>query len=315
MPHKAIWVNSDATQEVKSIPGDYEPPKGDLLLKTICVAVNPGDFKHPETFGAVNTVEGFDAVGEVIGIGPETEGFKIGEKVLTFARGIGPAEWGASQEFFLALAATCWSFDESKLSEDQAATIPLALFTACDGLGCHPIIVTASPKQHDYLRTLGGDIVLGYKDENVVERIKEAIPGSKKLKHGFNCVGASVELLEDVIDQGGSIILSLPPTAQCPDHHVEMAIAGTVHDLETFKVPGFKFHQGVEPRDSHGAEVLRSIMHWTLKEIGVWYQPPRVRTLGGRGMYDAFEAFALMRENRISGEKVVWRMSETPGLL
>ncbi|KAJ5441525.1 hypothetical protein N7491_003931 [Penicillium cf. griseofulvum] len=251
MPHKAIWVNSDATQEVKSIPGDYEPPKGDLLLKTICVAVNPGDFKHPETFGAVNTVEGFDAVGEVIGIGPETEGFKIGEKVLTFARGIGP----------------------------------------------------------------GGDIVLGYKDENVVERIKEAIPGSKKLKHGFNCVGASVELLEDVIDQGGSIILSLPPTAQCPDHHVEMAIAGTVHDLETFKVPGFKFHQGVEPRDSHGAEVLRSIMHWTLKEIGVWYQPPRVRTLGGRGMYDAFEAFALMRENRISGEKVVWRMSETPGLL
>ncbi|KAJ5365738.1 hypothetical protein N7517_008624 [Penicillium concentricum] len=291
MPHKAIWVNSDATQEVKSIPGDYKPPKGDLLLKTICVAVNPGDFKHPETFGAVNTVEGFDAVGEVIGIGPETEGFKIGEKVLTFARGIGPAEWGASQEFFLALAATCWNFDESKLSEDQAATIPLALFTAW------------------------ADIVLDYKDENIVERIKEAIPGSKKLQHGFNCVGASVELLEDVIDQGGSIILSLPPTAQCPGHHVEMAIAGTVHNLETFRVPEFKFHRGVEPRDSHGAEVLRSIMHWTLKEIGVRYQLPRVRTLGGRGMYDAFEAFALMRENRISGEKVVWRMSETPGLL
>lgn len=165
--------------------------------------------RHPEEFGAVNTVEGFDAVGEIVGIGPETERFKVGEKVMTFARGIGPGmlessgvllngivsmiclhlptvEWGASQEFFLALAATCWAFDETKLSEIQAATIPLTLFTACDGLynrlepplplpweigcgtpillwgassqvgiqaiqfakfsGCHPIIATASPK-------------------------------------------------------------------------------------------------------------------------------------------------------------------------
>lgn len=45
MPHQAIWVNADATQVVKSVPGGYKPPKGDLLLKTISVAVNPGDFK------------------------------------------------------------------------------------------------------------------------------------------------------------------------------------------------------------------------------------------------------------------------------
>jgi hypothetical protein len=45
MPHKAIWVHANATQEIKTIVGDYHPPKGDLLLKTICVAVNPGDFK------------------------------------------------------------------------------------------------------------------------------------------------------------------------------------------------------------------------------------------------------------------------------
>lgn len=164
------------------------------------------------------------------------------------------------------------------------------------------------------MRDLGADVVLDYGDKDVVGRIKEAIPASKMLKHAFNCVGASVELFEDAVDQGGSIIVSLPPTVQCPDHHVEMAIAGTVHNLESFKASDFKFHHGIEPRDSHGAEVLRSIMHWTLKEVGMRYQPPRVRTLSRRGMYDAFEAFALMKENLISGEKVVWRMSETPGL-
>lgn len=96
------------------------------------------------------------------------------------------AEWGGSQEYFLALAATCWKFDETVLSEEQAATIPLTTCTAGDGLynkmrpplplpwekpcdwpillwggssqvgiqaiqlakfsGCNPIIATASPK-------------------------------------------------------------------------------------------------------------------------------------------------------------------------
>jgi hypothetical protein len=45
MPHWALWVNADATQEIKIVEGDYLPPQGDLLLKTICVGVNPGDWK------------------------------------------------------------------------------------------------------------------------------------------------------------------------------------------------------------------------------------------------------------------------------
>lgn len=45
MPHWALWVNADATQEIKIVEGGYLPPQGDLLLKTICVGVNPGDWK------------------------------------------------------------------------------------------------------------------------------------------------------------------------------------------------------------------------------------------------------------------------------
>lgn len=145
-----------------------------------------------------------------------------------------------------------------------------------------------------------------------MRKVRGVIPASKKLRHAFNCVDASVELFDNAVEQGGSIILALPPTKKYLNHHVEMAVAGTVHDLETFRAPEFKFHEGREPRDSYGSTILRSVMTWTLKEVGVRYQPPRVRTMSRRGMYDAFEAFNLMRENRISGEKVVWRMSETP---
>lgn len=96
------------------------------------------------------------------------------------------APYGASQEFFLTLAETSWLYEADRLSEEQAATIPLALCTAGDALynkmnprlplpwedpsnkpiliwgassqvgihavqfareaGCAPIIATASPK-------------------------------------------------------------------------------------------------------------------------------------------------------------------------
>lgn len=46
MPHTALWVNHDASQEVKVIPGDYHPQRGELLLKCICVGVNPADWKY-----------------------------------------------------------------------------------------------------------------------------------------------------------------------------------------------------------------------------------------------------------------------------
>ncbi|KAI1611229.1 hypothetical protein EDD36DRAFT_497140 [Exophiala viscosa] len=353
MPHKAIWVNGDATQEIKTVEGGYKPSADELLLKTICVGVNPGDYKHPEAFGAVNTIEGFDVVGEVVEVGSEQSNFKIGDKVLTFTRGIGPPEWGGSQEYFLALAVTTWKFDENVLSEEEAATIPLTSCTACDGLynrmqpplplpweqkcdwpillwggssqvgiqaiqfakisGCSPIIVTASPRQHDYLKSLGADHVFNYRDEDVVSKIKSVIPPGKTLSHAYDCVGVDITPLEEAVAPGGSIILALPPTRSSPHHHAEMAIAGIIQDLETFKTEDFKFHEG-EPHDSKGALRLRAIMAWTMEHVGKEYKPARVRHLSGKGMYDAFEAFELMRANKINAEKVVWRMSETPGL-
>ena len=93
-----------------------------------------------------------------------------------------------------------------------------------------------------------------------------------------------------------------------------MAVAGIIHDLQDWEFSQFKFVDGVEPRDSKGAVRLRQLMDWTLKEIGNKYQPPKVRKLSGKGLYDALEAFPLMKAGKISGEKVVWRMAETPGL-
>ncbi|KAF2809398.1 uncharacterized protein BDZ99DRAFT_520755 [Mytilinidion resinicola] len=255
MPHKAIWVNGNAAQEIKTVPGSYRASKGELLLRMIRVAVNAGDYKHPEFFAAVNTAEGFDAVGRVVDIGPEIPGFKIGDKVVTLTRGIGPPEYGASREF-LALAATSWTFDEKPLTDEQAATSPLTVgiqaiqFTKFRGRS--PIIVTASSKQHDYLLSSGANFAFDYKDGSVTSKTKGVIPSLKRLMHALDCVGTDIKILEELIEEGGTISLALPPTRPSPRHHVGMAVAGTIYDLETFTAPEFKFHGGKEPGIARG---------------------------------------------------------------
>lgn len=119
--------------------------------------------------------------------------------------------------------------------------------------------------------------------------------------------------MEEAVAAGGTIILPLPPTAPSPKHHTDMAFAGIIHDLESFKID-FKFPNGLTSRDHEGSLRLRALMTWTLEHVGKEYKPSRPRYLSGKGMYDAFEAFELMRANKINAEKVVWRMSETPGL-
>lgn len=40
----------------------------------------------------MDTVEGCDAVGEIVEIGPLVKGFELGQKVLTFAKAVGPSK-------------------------------------------------------------------------------------------------------------------------------------------------------------------------------------------------------------------------------
>jgi hypothetical protein len=119
--------------------------------------------------------------------------------------------------------------------------------------------------------------------------------------------------LENVVVEKGTIILALPPIREILKHHSEMAVAGTINNLETFNTPNFKFMDEVDPPASaQGAERLQKLVKWALNEAGGRYIVPRVKKLGGRGLYDALEAFELMKAGKISGEKVVYRIAEMP---
>jgi hypothetical protein len=48
--------------------------------------------RHSEVFGATETIEGLDAVGQVVELGPGVTDFHVGQVVLTIGRGIGARE-------------------------------------------------------------------------------------------------------------------------------------------------------------------------------------------------------------------------------
>jgi hypothetical protein len=145
--------------------------------------------------------------------------------------------------------------------------------------------------------------------------IRGAVPPGKHLARAFDCVGVDISVMENLVEQGGSIALALPPTRPSLNHHVDMAIAGHVHDLQSYKTDDFEFHGGRAPQDSAGGRKIRTLMAWLMEDpIARGYKPGIVKRLSGKGMYDAFEAFQLMRAKKLSAQKVVWRMSETPGL-
>ncbi len=139
----AAWLRArQAPLEVKSAPYTH-PGKGEMVVKNHAVAINPVDWgiqllgtllfswiKYPCILGG-------DLAGEVAEVGEGVTRFSVGDRVLGIAMGMdkiryNPAE-SAFQEYTVLLAHMAAPIP-STLSYEEAAVLPLALYTAAYGL-------------------------------------------------------------------------------------------------------------------------------------------------------------------------------------
>ncbi len=179
------------------------PGPGQVLVRVHAASVNPIDWKIRDglmsaRYGtAFPLVLGFDAAGEVAGLGPGVHGFALGEPV--FARSdIGPGQCYA--EYALLNAATV-ARKPQRMSFEEAAGVPLAGLTALVGLrdvaglaaGQRVLVIGASGGVGTYavqiaknlgahvtgvcsqpnvalVRGLGADAVLDYRREPVLRK-------------------------------------------------------------------------------------------------------------------------------------------------
>ena len=144
--NRAAWLTQPrASQplEVKEAP--YTAPKEhEVVVKVHAVAINPIDwFKAGKGYGFVFNwikipfVQGTDLAGEVVEVGTNVSGLKVGDCVLSFGLGVNK-DFNTSAKSAFQLYTVCLDHMTSRipynLSYEQCAVIPLGLTTAACAL-------------------------------------------------------------------------------------------------------------------------------------------------------------------------------------
>ena len=223
---RAIMFDRIGGPEVLRL-GDLEKPAprpGDILVEVAYAGVNPADWKVREGWLADRFtyrfpfVPGFDAAGRVAAVGEGVTGFAVGDLVVT-SPNQGNGEWGGYAEFVrvdaqrsvrlppgfdLVVAGglrtagvTAWEgiFETGKVAAGQTVLV----HGGAGGCGSFAIglarmlgarvATTCGPANLDYVRSLGAELAIDYRQNRVKETLLAWAPGG-------------VDYLLDTVGQG-----------------------------------------------------------------------------------------------------------------
>ena len=218
-----------------------EPGPGEVLIKVAFAGVNPADWKCREGLLAryfeykFPFIVGFDAAGTVEKIGAGVTGFKPGDRVLTSSnQGFG--EWGSYAEYVKSGIERVARVPEG-ISFADATTIPTAGGTAWGAVmdvgGAKPgqtffinggaggvgsfaiqlaamlggrIIVTCSPANADYVRGLGAERSIDYRNEDVLAALRHFAPEGIDIIIDAIGMGSLPPDTAEVVKPGGKIV-------------------------------------------------------------------------------------------------------------
>ncbi|KAJ6231844.1 zinc-type alcohol dehydrogenase-like protein c16a3.02c [Anaeramoeba flamelloides] len=179
-----------------------------LRVKVKAVGLNPFDYKLINMQSIVweeyPHILGVDLAGVVDEVGENVEGFQVGDEVFALTN---CKEKGTFAEYCLVRADTCTK-KPKEMSWEMAASLPVTGLTAwsalkrkfhiekgksifiqagAGGVGSYAIqiakahglnvLTTCSPKNNEFVKSMGADHCIDYHKENVVEKLKEYTNG------------------------------------------------------------------------------------------------------------------------------------------
>ncbi len=213
----------------------------EVLIELAYTGVNPVDWKIREGYlkdalpHELPIIPGWDAAGDIADVGEAVlADLKFGDKVYAYCRK--PVVHDGTYAEAIAVPASYVAKVPSNLTLAQAAAVPLAGLTAWQALfdragltGGHKLLVhagaggvgsfgvqfgkwagatvytTASAPNHDYVRALGADVAIDYRDEDFAERIARAEP--QGLDVVFDLVGGDVlRRSYELLKPGGALV-------------------------------------------------------------------------------------------------------------
>jgi threonine dehydrogenase-like Zn-dependent dehydrogenase len=181
------------------------------------------------------------------------------------------------------------------------------------------VITTASPKNAEYLKSLGADYVFPYNDPNTPAEIKKLTNG--KLYLGYDTISekGTTQLVIDAFGSDSDIpegkkkelinLLYIPPGALD-----EKAASVTRFEILTYTTFGvevtvYGVHLAVSPSDYAFSVRSYEMLERLLEEEKIQHQ--KVKVMGG--LEHVSEGFTYMKEGKNSAEKLVYHPLETKG--
>ncbi|KAF2169756.1 hypothetical protein M409DRAFT_20171 [Zasmidium cellare ATCC 36951] len=323
-----------------------------VLCKVDSVALNPTDWKHvKDSRAAPNGISGCDFAGTIVEVGSEVKkSLKAGDRIAGVCHGgnFSNPEDGAFAEYCVAKGDLLVKIPES-LSFEDASTFPLGVSTVGQGLfqkalklylptdptknretvliyggstatgslaiqfaklAGYKVITTCSPHNNDFVKGLGADAVYNYKDPNVGKNINKDTNNALKLVWDTISLPASAKICEEALSSDGSgtkygtILGQKLPERQ--DVESKTTIMYTIFN-EAFSKAGRDFP--ATPEDFEFAKEIFGITEKLLAEGKLKTHPAKV---GSQGLEGVLQGMEDMKNEKVSGAKLVYRVKETP---
>jgi NADPH:quinone reductase-like Zn-dependent oxidoreductase len=170
-------------------------------------------------------------------------------------------------------------------------------------LSGYKVVTTCSPRNFEYVKSLGADAAFNYNDADCVEQIKKF--ANNKLQYAWDTIalGESIKICAYALEAGGHYA-SLLPVKDFPRTDVSNAstllysVYGEAVDKPFFKTEG-------KPEDYEFGVKFTNILRKLIKEDKIKVHRPK---LMDGGIHGILEGLSLLQNNKVSGEKLVYKL-------
>lgn len=174
--------------------------------------------------------------------------------------------------------------------------------------GCTQVLTTCSEKNFAFVKSLGAHTAFDYKDPECARKIREYTNDS--LGYAFDCISTSESAgicSEAIGSEGGAVSYLLPVKHERDDVQVKYTLAYTATG-EYFSFAGGSRKFEARQQDLEFGKKFWELSARLFVDGRIRVHPPQVRNGGLEGV---FEGLQMMREGRVSGSKLVYRVEET----
>ncbi|PLB52344.1 putative zinc-binding oxidoreductase ToxD [Aspergillus steynii IBT 23096] len=336
-PKKADLVPN---HPVPTLRDDY------ILIKTVAVALNPTDWKHVAFLAPPGPIVGCDYAGTVEAVGKAvTKDLKKGDRVLGFVHGSNAVnhEDGTFAEYITAKGDIQVKIPDN-LSFEEASTLGVGVTTVGQGLyqslklawptqpttqkepvliyggssatgtlaiqfaklSGYEVLTTCSPHNFDLVKSLGADAVFDYKDPNAAAEIRNYTNNGLKYVFDTISVQSSAKFCDEAISTEGGEYSALLVVKIERENVNDRWTLGYTSVGEAFMFGNIPFE--AKPEDMEFAKKFWATARELLAQGKVKPHPIKV---GGGGLRGVLEGMKAMQEDKVSGEKLVYRIADT----